>query len=250
MNPTGSVESFAAYTGHTPSSEDFTGAGDVLTPALRNYVGVGIVTLLLSLPATGGSLSTASLQNAPQASGMALHAYVSHRRHRSAARRVRVSTAVVDTSPRQQIGLVRTTFSVPVRDLASIFGVSRAMVYRWSNGAAAPRSRARERLAQLTEIAEAWNATGQRPLAISLRGKRFEGRSLLDLLSADPLDPSKILSLLQQQRLGRGVVAKPLDLDAPFTRRGLKRETLRFSTDARDDEKSAVAADLDIPAGE
>jgi DNA-binding transcriptional regulator YiaG len=100
--------------------------------------------------------------------------------------------ATIHSPISQAIEQIQRTFSLTQDQLASACDVSRAMVHRWKHGAS-PRKGAQIRLSQLREAALNWQKEGYPDPNASHHLPLVQGKSLLDLLHAKPLDIEAIL---------------------------------------------------------
>jgi len=96
-------------------------------------------------------------------------------------------TAEVPIGDAEMLGRVRHYFSLNTTELAAVLGVGRPTVYAWMQGGPI-RPGNRERLAAVYRIARSWWQRNKQPLGSLLQLKGVNGRSVLDLLSADPID--------------------------------------------------------------
>jgi len=95
-------------------------------------------------------------------------------------------------APQDQLDDVVMTFSLNATQTADVLRVSREAVYKWRRGGAM-RQQTRSRLNQLYEFSQFYQAIDPRPIGPALTWiDGSDGESLLDLLSAEKLDPSRI----------------------------------------------------------
>jgi hypothetical protein len=99
-------------------------------------------------------------------------------------------------TPVEQLDDVTMTFSLNTTQTADVFGVSRPTIYEWRRGAA-PGLENRARLNALHELAEYYRSLNPAPIGEALTWTDTStGRSLLDLLTAQPLDREAVLRCL------------------------------------------------------
>jgi transcriptional regulator with XRE-family HTH domain len=90
---------------------------------------------------------------------------------------------VAGRTPAQDLARIREIFKPAVSELATLFGVSRQAIYKWSNGERPkPRFAARlEKLAQAADVIAAENLADPRQ---ALRRKISDGKTVLELVIA------------------------------------------------------------------
>lgn len=85
------------------------------------------------------------------------------------------------------VASIKATLGLSVTDLAAIARVSRQTIYDWIGGGQV--SEANEaRLRALHRVCLDWQSRVERPVGRLLQARTPDGQSLLDLLTADPLD--------------------------------------------------------------
>ena len=97
-------------------------------------------------------------------------------------------------SPADAISYVRDVFGLNVSQAARVFQVERPTIYLWSNSKdmSTVRQQNRERIKQLFSIAKKWLSWGKLPVG-SNEALLFQGtETLLDLLSASPIEVNKM----------------------------------------------------------
>ncbi len=124
---------------------------------------------------------------------------------------------------------IRQVFNPAVADLASAFGVSRQMVYKWLSEESTPESEKFERINALSLAADTFRKAGVTRASSLLKMKAFEGRSLLDLVAAGQLLPEHTQMLVTEAQA----------MEAAYSRSGLAKSKAAPSDDWR--------AELSIP---
>jgi len=94
-------------------------------------------------------------------------------------------------APADMVAAVKAAFGLSVSQLARIMGVQRPTVYAWldeEGGPDALRAANRERLLQLTALAEEWNRRSSASARGVLERHVIAGKTLLQWLAQEPLD--------------------------------------------------------------
>jgi DNA-binding transcriptional regulator YiaG len=76
---------------------------------------------------------------------------------------------------------IRQVFDLPMSDLASVFGVSRQMVYKWIDGAQ-PEEKSATKIIALSQIADTLVKSEVQHIGNLIKMKLFDGYSLLDVV--------------------------------------------------------------------
>lgn len=132
-------------------------------------------------------------------------------------------------SAAQHIANIREVFNPAIADLASAFGVSRQMIYKWIGGESTPESEKFERIRSLSTAADAFQTAGVSRASSLLKMKTFEGRSLLDLVAAGELSIEHVQVFITEMRA----------MGTAYSRSGLAKSKALPSDDWR--------AELSIP---
>jgi hypothetical protein len=107
----------------------------------------------------------------------------------------RGSDAIRVRTTADQLASVKAAFGLSISQLAQVLKVGRPTVYSWFDSETGPetlRGANRDRLNQLCKLADEWNAISQVSPGRKLTATVSETSSLLDLLSAQPLEPVRI----------------------------------------------------------
>lgn len=92
---------------------------------------------------------------------------------------------VVDLrSPSQHLENIRSVFSFPISEVASVFGVTRQSIYKWLGGTSAPEVENLSRISELSHLADRFAAEGVTRPGDVMRMKAFGGRSILDMMKS------------------------------------------------------------------
>lgn len=132
-------------------------------------------------------------------------------------------------SAAEHLANIRQVLNPAIADLATTFGVSRQAIYKWIGGESTPEDDKLERIRSLSLAADAFQKAGVTRASSFLKMKAFEGRSLLDLVSAGQLLPGHTQTL----------IAEAQAMDAAYSRSGLAKSKASPSEDWR--------AELSIP---
>ena len=88
---------------------------------------------------------------------------------------------------------IQRTFGLGITDAAKIVCTTRKTVYNWLDGSSEPQRNNLERLFQLDVLAGDWVDAGYTMERAAIRQPIVDGRSVLDLLTEEPLDPELLL---------------------------------------------------------
>lgn len=114
--------------------------------------------------------------------------------------------AVAGSSPREIVAMVRKAFALNMSQLAKILGVERPTVYAWAAQDDLSKIREgakRKRLHSLVAVTKQWLERGELPPAAT-ELPLADGKTLLDLLSAETLDAEAILQAHEQLSARQG----------------------------------------------
>lgn len=120
---------------------------------------------------------------------------------------------------------VRSALGLQITELASILHVQRPTIYAWVDDRATPHPQNRERLHQLYRVVREWEQLSDRPLSARLRHVAQDGKSLLDLLTANIMsepDVSARLKALALQKKTPGPARRGLSARALAGRYGIR----------------------------
>jgi DNA-binding transcriptional regulator YiaG len=107
------------------------------------------------------------------------------------------STVNVEFAHGNLISAIRSSLSLQIKELAHTLDVSRQTVYSWIRGENEPQAANRKRLQDIYAIARYWDNLSEVPLGANLRVPSLKGNSILDLLSADTIDPDEIFQRMR-----------------------------------------------------
>lgn len=131
----------------------------------------------------------------------------------------------------ERVARIRASLGLNVSETARVLGVQRPTVYAWLAGQSRPQRSHWLRLIAIEEVAEAWLHISALPLGEEVRLPTFGGRSLVDLLTDDPLPVGPIEAHLAAiAPTNRG--ASPATTRVPSVRDSAKRVGLEATADA------------------
>lgn len=141
-------------------------------------------------------------------------------------------TAASIVSPAEMVKTVRGTFMLTISDSAQVLKVSRPTVYQWSSLSDIEQIRSRkdrDRLKQLYRLSQWWNQRGQ------LSGRWLHetlsnGKSVLDLLSEEPIDENALFSAQSQLMANRSRLRTAERERSVAAARSLKRAFSRMAS--------------------
>jgi len=102
------------------------------------------------------------------------------------------------------IAAIQASLSLQIKELADVLNVKRPTIYSWINEEAEPHASNRERLQQVYQIAQAWNAQCDLPAERLIRAGDTDGVSVVDLLKAADINEDVIIARfdgLAQERM-------------------------------------------------
>lgn len=161
-----------------------------LQPGLReyfNYIGTIVV-------GTGGQLEWPIAFESMLESAAPTGASAVFQSTNAAPRRADVRTVS------DEVAAIKAAFGLSMSQLAEALRVKRPTIYSWIDSARAPetlRKGNRERLAKLSSLAKAWNRSSDTPPGHYLSAVVDGNFSLIQLLSADPLNPQVVLHAIE-----------------------------------------------------
>ena len=121
----------------------------------------------------------------------------------------------------QHLSNIRQVLNPAISDLAIAFGVSRQAIYKWLGDDVTPQPDKRERIIQLSRVADAFRDAGVSRASALLKMKAFDGRSLLDLLPEGKL----------RQEDAQTLIAEAKAMEAVYARSGLSASRAKPTTD-------------------
>lgn len=95
-----------------------------------------------------------------------------------------------------KLDTIKTRLGIGMKHLAAVMGVERPTVYAWAKGERLPQPKRWERIQLLLELADHWQGLSRYPLSRRIFVPLEDGRSVMDLLSAEMLDAARIKQLL------------------------------------------------------
>lgn len=87
----------------------------------------------------------------------------------------------------ERVARIRASLGLNVSETARVLGVQRPTVYAWLAGQSRPQRSHWLRLIEIEDVAAAWSRLSALPLGEEVRLPTIDGRSLVDLLTDDPL---------------------------------------------------------------
>lgn len=126
----------------------------------------------------------------------------------------------------EKVDHIKCSLGFSTKHLAEACQCSRPTIYAWRDGSQQPQQAQRERIDQLTEIADEWERLSEHCLGASLHEKRSNGIALIDLLKAPQLDRASISAEIQAwaEKVNeyKGMLArKSAETRASFAARGI-----------------------------
>jgi hypothetical protein len=115
------------------------------------------------------------------------------------AQSARISQAT-PLSTREKLMALRRYFSLNVTELSRSLRVERPTAYSWLAESAEPHTRNLERLNRLYGLGRSWRRASPTPVGSANKIPLSNGRSLLDLISGEPLDQEAILASFPEIR--------------------------------------------------
>jgi hypothetical protein len=102
-------------------------------------------------------------------------------------------------TPSKMIYAIKSAFGMNMTQVAQAMQVERQTIYQWldEEQPVGMQSRNKERLLALYNFAQQWNQLSKLPTSKSIDTFEFEGQTLLDLLSNEHLDDSKVADCMQ-----------------------------------------------------
>ncbi|NIF18855.1 helix-turn-helix transcriptional regulator [Pantoea sp. Cy-639] len=83
--------------------------------------------------------------------------------------------------PNEHLDNIKSVLNLPVSEMASLFGVTRQSIYKWTGNQATPDDENLAKIAELSQLADLFKeAQVSRPLDM-VKMKAFQGKSVLDL---------------------------------------------------------------------
>lgn len=153
--------------------------------------GTAVIVIACSL---GGTGSVYALPHANEW-GKMLDARVPHFNIRT----VDVNSVRPDIrSAAEHLANIRQAFNPAIADLATAFGVSRQMIYKWIGGESTPEDEKLDRIRALSLAADAFQKAGVNRASSFLKMKAFNSQSLLDLVAAGQLSPEHTQALIKE----------------------------------------------------
>jgi len=100
----------------------------------------------------------------------------------------------------EKLAGIRRYLSLNATELAKVLNVGRPTVYSWATAPVAMHSKHRERIEAIYQLGRQWRALSSDPMGNSVREPLSNGRTMVDLLSADKLDSVGITKAMLQVR--------------------------------------------------
>lgn len=112
-------------------------------------------------------------------------------------------------STSDMLGVIRTSFSLNISELARVLRVERPTVYAWLKDENEPQRSNRERIVAVWRLAQRWREAVQQPLRELKKIPVIDGDSILELLSDEPLRIHPLTEQLDRLARLRSTRAKP-----------------------------------------
>ena len=164
-----------------PTSTSGSPLGGVVAP----YLAGGTFALLL-IVGTGGLASAASASSAITDLGLARTGSVFRVDRIFPSRKEEERDAIAESA--EGLAFIQHHLSLNLSDLAIVLRVSRPTVYSWLREESAPQAHNLARMRLLYTIARTWAAISPTRLGVYLKRPALDGRSVLDMLSAEKID--------------------------------------------------------------
>lgn len=97
----------------------------------------------------------------------------------------------------EKLETIKSNLGIGMKHLAAALGVKRPTAYAWMKGTRAPQPKRWERIQCLLELSDHWRKLSRHPLSRRIFVPMESGQSVLDLLSAEALDATKIKEVLK-----------------------------------------------------
>jgi transcriptional regulator with XRE-family HTH domain len=121
----------------------------------------------------------------------------------------------------EHIESIRNVLNPAIADLAGLFDVSRQAIYKWLSGNATPEPDKLNRIAELSRIADAFQAAGVSRAGALLKMKAFDGRSLMDLIKSGENRSEHVAALISEAKA----------MEASYKQSGLATSKSKSSSD-------------------
>ncbi len=163
-----------------------------LAPSTAPFWTAGVFAFLLAA-GTGGLVSTASTSAVAE---------IDSARTGSVCRFVCVSKSRRDDEEEgiegstQVLSVLQHYLSLNLSELAMVLQVSRPTIYSWLRDQSSPQAQNVARIRQILKLAKIWPGISRRPVGLHLKTPVMDGRSVLDLLSQDRIDPELVRTAL------------------------------------------------------
>jgi len=122
----------------------------------------------------------------------------------------------------EKIAAIKHYLSLNMTDLAAVLKVGRPTVYTWATAPVTVKSRHRERVDALYEIARDWRALSSTPMGRILREPLADRATMIDLLSADKLAGAALSNAMLQAKEMQDRTEKRLTVTEVAKKAGVK----------------------------
>lgn len=92
-----------------------------------------------------------------------------------------------NTSPAAMLAAIRSILGLNVAETARVVGVERPTIYAWLTGRSTPQKANALRLVRIFDVASRWKRRSSSQLGDRARLPGLDGRSIVDLMSSDPI---------------------------------------------------------------
>jgi len=187
---TDSVEKSVQTIGYADSTSANTFSGPPLARVPVWTAGVFAVFLAAGTGGLVSSVSTSAVAEieSPRTGSVCRIDCASKFRRESEEERIEGST--------QTLSVLQHYLSLNLSELAMVLQVSRPTIYSWLRDQSSPQAQNVARLRQLFKLAKMWPGISRKPVGSHLKTPVMDGRSVLDLLSEDRIDPELVRTAL------------------------------------------------------
>jgi len=175
--------------------------------------GAALAALLGAATAGTGGVATPDLVNTPAFTGSLISI--------STGRITRDEQEEFLTT-KEKIAAIRHYLSLNMTELATVLNVGRPTVYAWATAPAALKSKHRERIDAIYELARYWRSYSSIPMGNLVRESLPGGKTMVDLLSADELSAETAQKGMLQIKEKQEQIDKPLSVAQIAARAGIK----------------------------
>ncbi len=214
-----------------PKSIIYTTAASSKSPTAPILLGSTALAALLGVAAAGtGGVATPNATSMNAFTGSAVSV---------SAGRIERDEQEEFLTTKEKVSAIRHYLSLNMTELAAVLNVGRPTVYAWATAPAAPKSKHRDRVDAIYELARCWRSQSSTPMGSLVRELLPGGKTMVDLLSADELSSETAQKGMLQIKEKQEQIAKPLSLAQIAAGAGIK-----LASRPRENWKSASEIDL------